>query len=369
MYWLIYATQYEKSNIIKQWNRNLYLLIFIPPSNYFLAHSNVARETNIYANFYPILIVWGHGTITSYHLNVQICNVCFLTFIFLTQGCSRLSWICRLCLSWSSWGSTAWQWFGWCDYHQEHKVILDGFFFLFYLFRFHDFTFFLYPPVLFCRSWSDAVLWNPHLTMESCYKDFVCVENAKVREPSVVCSTTHPCIYSHFIFFSMYNFTIWFSFQALETEYPLMKLSVLQLTRIRFRHYTLLWVILCNWIHILKELILKSWNIVVSFLITFSYCCSSSWVNWHRFTIIGTLFTLSRFLSMSQIGQVQLEPNESWTAVQQLSLAWSAAENNFLMIFFSLLLFVLGVKINIMSKSWSPTKKRVEKPCNKPRYV
>ena len=29
-------------------------------------------------------------------------------------------------------------------------------------------------------SWSDAVLWNPHLQMEACYKDFVCVENAKV---------------------------------------------------------------------------------------------------------------------------------------------------------------------------------------------
>lgn len=31
-------------------------------------------------------------------------------------------------------------------------------------------------------SWSDAVLWNPHLTMEACYKDFVCVENAKVQQ-------------------------------------------------------------------------------------------------------------------------------------------------------------------------------------------
>ncbi|KAL0331202.1 UNVERIFIED_CONTAM: putative glucose-6-phosphate 1-epimerase [Sesamum angustifolium] len=29
------------------------------------------------------------------------------------------------------------------------------------------------------RNWSDVVLWNPHLTIESCYKDFVCVENAK----------------------------------------------------------------------------------------------------------------------------------------------------------------------------------------------
>ncbi|KAL1536368.1 glucose-6-phosphate 1-epimerase [Salvia divinorum] len=31
-------------------------------------------------------------------------------------------------------------------------------------------------------NWSDAILWNPHLTMESCYKDFVCVENAKIGE-------------------------------------------------------------------------------------------------------------------------------------------------------------------------------------------
>ncbi|OAY57420.1 putative glucose-6-phosphate 1-epimerase [Manihot esculenta] len=29
-------------------------------------------------------------------------------------------------------------------------------------------------------NWSDTVLWNPHLQMEACYKDFVCVENAKI---------------------------------------------------------------------------------------------------------------------------------------------------------------------------------------------
>ncbi|KAI3969879.1 hypothetical protein MKX01_038347 [Papaver californicum] len=32
------------------------------------------------------------------------------------------------------------------------------------------------------ESWTDAVLWNPHLTMEACYKDFVCVENAKIGD-------------------------------------------------------------------------------------------------------------------------------------------------------------------------------------------
>ncbi|XP_047312533.1 putative glucose-6-phosphate 1-epimerase [Impatiens glandulifera] len=32
------------------------------------------------------------------------------------------------------------------------------------------------------KNWTDAVLWNPHLTMASCYKDFVCVENAKLEE-------------------------------------------------------------------------------------------------------------------------------------------------------------------------------------------
>ncbi|XP_050227906.1 putative glucose-6-phosphate 1-epimerase isoform X2 [Mercurialis annua] len=30
------------------------------------------------------------------------------------------------------------------------------------------------------ENWSDTVLWNPHLQMEACYKDFVCVENAKI---------------------------------------------------------------------------------------------------------------------------------------------------------------------------------------------
>ncbi|CAL9774925.1 unnamed protein product [Musa acuminata subsp. burmannicoides] len=29
-------------------------------------------------------------------------------------------------------------------------------------------------------NWSDAVLWNPYMQMESCFKDFVCVENAKI---------------------------------------------------------------------------------------------------------------------------------------------------------------------------------------------
>ncbi|KAJ9172772.1 hypothetical protein P3X46_015981 [Hevea brasiliensis] len=30
------------------------------------------------------------------------------------------------------------------------------------------------------KNWSDTVLWNPHLQMEACYKDFVCVENAQI---------------------------------------------------------------------------------------------------------------------------------------------------------------------------------------------
>lgn len=30
------------------------------------------------------------------------------------------------------------------------------------------------------KNWEDAVLWNPHMQMEACYKDFVCVENAKI---------------------------------------------------------------------------------------------------------------------------------------------------------------------------------------------
>ncbi|XP_024368896.1 putative glucose-6-phosphate 1-epimerase [Physcomitrium patens] len=29
-------------------------------------------------------------------------------------------------------------------------------------------------------GWTDAVLWNPHLTLNSSYKDFVCVENAQL---------------------------------------------------------------------------------------------------------------------------------------------------------------------------------------------
>ncbi|CAN1814074.1 Putative glucose-6-phosphate 1-epimerase [Linum perenne] len=31
-------------------------------------------------------------------------------------------------------------------------------------------------------NWTDTVLWNPHLQLEACYKDFVCVENAKIGE-------------------------------------------------------------------------------------------------------------------------------------------------------------------------------------------
>lgn len=32
------------------------------------------------------------------------------------------------------------------------------------------------------KNWSDAVLWNPHLQMEASYRDFVCVENAKINQ-------------------------------------------------------------------------------------------------------------------------------------------------------------------------------------------
>lgn len=32
------------------------------------------------------------------------------------------------------------------------------------------------------QNWTDAVLWNPYLTMEACYKDFVCVENAQIGD-------------------------------------------------------------------------------------------------------------------------------------------------------------------------------------------
>lgn len=31
------------------------------------------------------------------------------------------------------------------------------------------------------KGWKDAVIWNPYLTMEACYKDFVCVENAQIE--------------------------------------------------------------------------------------------------------------------------------------------------------------------------------------------
>ncbi|XP_011623716.1 putative glucose-6-phosphate 1-epimerase isoform X1 [Amborella trichopoda] len=32
------------------------------------------------------------------------------------------------------------------------------------------------------QNWTDAVLWNPYTQMESCYRDFVCVENAKIGQ-------------------------------------------------------------------------------------------------------------------------------------------------------------------------------------------
>lgn len=31
------------------------------------------------------------------------------------------------------------------------------------------------------QGWKDAVVWSPYLTMEACYKDFVCVENAQIE--------------------------------------------------------------------------------------------------------------------------------------------------------------------------------------------
>ncbi len=36
------------------------------------------------------------------------------------------------------------------------------------------------------KSWSDCVVWNPHLTMAACYDHFVCVENAQFSKPVVL---------------------------------------------------------------------------------------------------------------------------------------------------------------------------------------
>ncbi|GAX79977.1 hypothetical protein CEUSTIGMA_g7416.t1 [Chlamydomonas eustigma] len=36
------------------------------------------------------------------------------------------------------------------------------------------------------EGWEDVVTWNPWTTMESCYKNFVCVENAKFGKPATV---------------------------------------------------------------------------------------------------------------------------------------------------------------------------------------
>lgn len=36
---------------------------------------------------------------------------------------------------------------------------------------------------IYNKNWSDAVLWNPHLNAPAAYKDFVCVENAKINNP------------------------------------------------------------------------------------------------------------------------------------------------------------------------------------------
>lgn len=35
-------------------------------------------------------------------------------------------------------------------------------------------------------GWEDVVVWNPWETMESCYKEFCCVENVKFNSPAVV---------------------------------------------------------------------------------------------------------------------------------------------------------------------------------------
>ena len=32
------------------------------------------------------------------------------------------------------------------------------------------------------ENWSDCVVWNPWTSMEACYKEFVCVENAKTAQ-------------------------------------------------------------------------------------------------------------------------------------------------------------------------------------------
>jgi hypothetical protein len=56
------------------------------------------------------------------------------------------------------------------------------------------FGFFPYP----C-SWTDAVLWNPYLQMEACYRDFVCVENAKVINNHILSEVKLPRLVSVFL--------------------------------------------------------------------------------------------------------------------------------------------------------------------------
>eukprot|EP00199_Chlamydomonas_sp_CCMP681_P002616 CAMPEP_0119104222 /NCGR_PEP_ID=MMETSP1180-20130426/2482_1 /TAXON_ID=3052 ORGANISM="Chlamydomonas cf sp, Strain CCMP681" /NCGR_SAMPLE_ID=MMETSP1180 /ASSEMBLY_ACC=CAM_ASM_000741 /LENGTH=333 /DNA_ID=CAMNT_0007088911 /DNA_START=29 /DNA_END=1030 /DNA_ORIENTATION=- len=36
------------------------------------------------------------------------------------------------------------------------------------------------------QGWTDAVVWNPHLTMKECYEKFACVEQAKTGSPVVL---------------------------------------------------------------------------------------------------------------------------------------------------------------------------------------
>lgn len=122
---------------------------------------------------------------------------CQLTLILTFQGCGDFSWICGLCISWCTEWIASRKWFGWQNTNQEYQVM--SYFVLLYI---HLQTGIGVPHTNHLCSWSDAVLWNPHLQMEACYKDFVCVENAKAISWSffrnLLCIVAKTSICMHF---------------------------------------------------------------------------------------------------------------------------------------------------------------------------
>lgn len=170
----------------------------------------------------------------------------------------------------------------------------------------HDFPRYLlfidwaFQSLLPC-SWSDAVLWNPYLQMEACYKDFVCVENAKVLRYSLWFKVISQASWK-------LDWSSWFLVLGL----PVMVQLLNCLANHSVPKNYVKWI-LQNFLCYLAKVWCADWLL----------CYFSRWekcVVYYFFFFCNKLIVF--FSWPLQIGNIQVQPEQSWTAKQHLSIGW-----------------------------------------------